>query len=668
MDTIPKLQDRVLNARPDTLDFRDKMYVATLYEVPAKIDLDEYRKYEVPILNQGQEGACTGFGLASVANYLLRKRTVVPDINSVSARMLYEMAKRYDEWSGEDYSGSSARGAMKGWHKHGVCGDECWPYNKDTSIDNRLNDNRTSDALQRPLGAYYRVNHLDLVAMHTAMAEVGVLYATCNVHEGWTHINEDGVIPFMEKMLGGHAFVIVAYDRRGFWIQNSWGADWGKEGFALITYDDWLANSKDTWVARLGAPVELLKSNTMAISHATSAGKSQAYTYADLRPHIISIGNNGELRPGGDFGTTIDEVKAIFKEDIPRVTKEWKKKRLLLYAHGGLVSESAAVQRLAEYRPALLQAEIYPITFIWKTDAWTTITNILQDAIRRRRPEGFLDSSKDFMLDRLDDALEPLARELTGKLQWDEMKTNALLATKSKNGGARLTLQFIEELAKQFGDNLEIHIISHSAGSIFQAPLMQLLTTNGKITAGPLKDETGMALKVKTCALWAPACTIALFKEAYLPAITNKSIDQFTLFTLTDQAEQDDNCAHIYNKSLLYLVSDAFEDQQRIPLFRDGVPLLGMQKFIDKDPDLKSLFNNKQADWILAPNSAPEESAERSTSASHGSFDDDHATVNSTFARMLNKGFVEANIQFKSSASHLADRRRQLSTQKTILM
>ena len=41
-----------------------------------------------------------------------------------------------------------------------------------------------------------------------------------------------------------------------------------------------------------------------------------------------------------------------------------------------------------------------------------------------------------------------------------------------------------------------------------------------------------------------------------------------------DTAEQDDHCAHIYNKSLLYLVSNAFEDPARIPLFRDGVPIL----------------------------------------------------------------------------------------------
>ena len=39
----------------------------------------------------------------------------------VSPRMLYELARRYDEWPGEAYEGSSARGAIKAWAKHGVC-------------------------------------------------------------------------------------------------------------------------------------------------------------------------------------------------------------------------------------------------------------------------------------------------------------------------------------------------------------------------------------------------------------------------------------------------------------------------------------------------------------------------------------------------------------------
>src|SRR5687767_1079597 len=95
---------RTLDARPDTLDFRDTMYVPTLIEVPTEIPLSEYIGHEVPVLDQGSEGACTGFGLATVAHYLLKRRKTYPDPTPVSPRMIYQMAKRYDEWPGEDYS------------------------------------------------------------------------------------------------------------------------------------------------------------------------------------------------------------------------------------------------------------------------------------------------------------------------------------------------------------------------------------------------------------------------------------------------------------------------------------------------------------------------------------------------------------------------------------
>src|SRR6266576_1624077 len=79
---IPKL-----DALPDTLDFRDRMFEATLIEVPTNIQLTDYRRWKIPILDQGREGACTGFGLATVANYLLTRRKVMPDKAPVSPRM-----------------------------------------------------------------------------------------------------------------------------------------------------------------------------------------------------------------------------------------------------------------------------------------------------------------------------------------------------------------------------------------------------------------------------------------------------------------------------------------------------------------------------------------------------------------------------------------------------
>src|SRR5262245_24398058 len=166
---------RRLDARPDTLDFRDRMFEATLIEVPTERPLANYLKAGIPILDQGQEGACTGFGLATVIHYLLRTRKVVPDRAEVSPWMLYEMARRYDEWPGESYEGSSARGAMKGWHKHGVCSKGHWTKEDCDAERYRV---RFAEALRRPLGAYLRVNHKDVIAMHAAISEVGVLYAT----------------------------------------------------------------------------------------------------------------------------------------------------------------------------------------------------------------------------------------------------------------------------------------------------------------------------------------------------------------------------------------------------------------------------------------------------------------------------------------------------------
>lgn len=652
--TGPVILDKfVLGARPDTVDFRDKMYEATLIEVPSFMDLDAYKRYGVPILDQGREGACTGFGLATVAHYLLRTRRVTADDNCVSARMFYEMAKRYDEWPGEEYEGSSARGTMKAWHKHGVCSEEDWPYLVDAS-DRRLTDARALAAAKRPLGAYYRVNHKDIVSMHSALAEAGILFVTARVHAGWNTPGEDGTIKFHQEPLGGHAFAVVAYNERGFWIQNSWGENWGSQGFGLLTYDDWLENGMDVWVARLGAPLILRTTESIATSRSAAAGHRESYAYQELRPHIISLGNNGNLKDSGTYATSESDVRAIFTESIPRATQDWVTKRLLLYAHGGLVGETTAIQRLADYRSALLDHQVYPLSFIWNTDFWSTVSNLLADTIALRRPEGiddFARGSLDFLLDRLDDGLEPLACALEGEKLWGEMKQNGQLATQSETGGARLALDLLRQLVAAESD-IELHIVGHSAGAVFHAPLVQLLTSDGEISSGPMKGRTGYGLSIASCTLWAPACTLRLFKEAYLPAINNGRIRRFTLFTLTDDAEQADHCANIYHKSLLYLVSNAFEERKRIPLFRpDGEPILGLQKFVERDEELTALFTSRVADWIKAPNTRPIGSKLASTAQHHGDFDDDLATVRATLARILEQTQTKADFDFHRSAS-----------------
>ncbi len=667
---VTKELDRRLDARPDTLDFRDLMYVPSLVDVPIRRTVEEYRRTRVPILDQGQEGACTGFGLATVVHYLLRTRKVVRSTARVSPRMLYEMAKRHDEFPGEDYSGSSARGAMKGWYKHGVCTERKWPYvvAPGGKEDADLTSDRAHDALDRPLGAYMRVNHTDLVALHSAIADVGVLYATAKVHAGWREPGRDGVIAQDPDILGGHAFAVVGFDERGLWIQNSWGPKWGLNGFGLITYDDWLTNGTDTWVARLGSPITLGAAG-VARSTPASVGATVNAGFVDIRPHVISIGNDGLLKQSGTYATTDADITAIFDHFLD-VSKAWQSKRLLLYAHGGLVPEGNAIQRIANYREALLRAEVYPIGFIWHSDFWSTITDILTDALGQRQPDqGWLQATKDFMLDRLDDALEPVARALGGPTIWGQMKQNAEGATISRHGGARKTLAVLADRMRK-DPAIEVHAVGHSAGSIFHGPLVQLLTTKGTIGgSGPLSGEQGYGLPIKTCTMWAPAITIDRFKEFYLPAITARGsgIGRFVTFNLTDRAEQDDHCANVYHKSLLYLVSNSFETQPHIPLLQDGTKIFGMVKFASDrfktaDKDVAALFsgNRPKADLVVCPNDRPVGARDASRAEHHGGFDDDSPTVVATLARIAPNAAIPGRIDFPHSAVSVRELRRSL--------
>ncbi|WP_132255718.1 C1 family peptidase [Methylobacterium segetis] len=602
-----KAPARRLDALPDTVDFRDALYVPALIAVSAISDIEGYRRAAIPVLDQGREGACTGYGLATVANYLLQARGKDPSADEVSAWMLYTMAKRYDEWPGEDYEGSSARGAMKGWHKHGLCAKALW---QDADPNRTLTEARSADALRRPLGAYFRVNHKDLVAMHAAIGEVGILYATASVHEGWQQVGtgderiayRPGAVP-----IGGHAFAIVGYNREGFWIQNSWGRDWGADGLALVTYADWLANGTDVWVAALGAPIELAEDAGPAAMLSGAPRSYESRIYADLRPHIITAKNDGILDDKGAYGLTEAGLKDIVAERMPRRMAGWARKRVVLYAHGGLVSEEAAVQTVAGNLDPLLKAEVYPLSFIWRSDALSTIGNILRDALGRRRSEGILDAAKDFMLDRIDDTLEPLARLLGGKALWDEMKENATRATTRAKGAARLTAAHLADLSKS-GAIDEIHLVGHSAGAVFHAHLASHLAAE--------------SVPVRSLTLWAPACTMALFDAVYRPLIDARRIESFDLYTLDDATEQDDDCAGLYNKSLLYLVRAAFEE--RAGIF-GGTPLLGLERDARSIP--ASFWRPKRTAWHLAP--GPDSKA-----LHHGDFDNDPATLLSTLRRI----------------------------------
>lgn len=640
-----------LDARPDRLDLRDLVYRSPLRSLPPRWPLDADLKRLLPsyvkagrILNQGNEGACTGFGLACVTNYLYwlrhldNPRSRAPEL--VSPRMFYELARLYDEWPGQDYEGSSCRGALKGWHKHGVCSFKLWPYpiDKDgNSVFERPTIGWGEDATTRPLGVYYRVDKKSIVDMQAAIYEIGAVYVSADVHDGWTldataAPTNHGQLPRIERQAqktGGHAFALVGFNERGFVVQNSWGTGWGASGFAILSYEDWITNGTDAWAVALGVPQDLSDIKTLQTPAAPGAksGKASAraasgframagrglsdvgatlrvednprddpwpinhaFAYKPYQPlrtdeaytYTLVSGNDGQLM-STDFTRDRSDREGLAREIVVERPTAWfkagkdKTVKLAIYAHGGLNNEVGSIQRIRVLAPYFLANGIYPLFFTWKTGPGETLADMLEDL--KHRIVDTTDLSAGW-LDRLREAAaeaKDRAIEAVGRQFargiWSEMRENA-------EGGATAdhVLDLTARMLRELRDGLA------KSGKTLEVHLIG--HSAGSILLGHLLGRLGGAnpVQANSCELYAAACSSGFAVQHYGAAAQAGvlSLDTLRLHVLTDANERADGLPSaerdIYGKSLLYLVSRALDDIRK-------QPLLGMERaLVAPDP------------------------------------------------------------------------------------
>lgn len=604
---------RVKNIVPDAPDFRDRLYIAPVHSRPPA-HLPPRRT--LPVLDQGDTSACTGFALASVVHWLLKEDDATPE--RVSPFMLYSMARRYDEFRGaEADTGSSLRGALKGWHKHGACRERLWPDLRMPKVPPDPRDDWWIDAVRRPLGAYYRVDPQQIADMHVALDEVGILYASAVCHAGWDEGNaargkapKYWEIPRRKARAsdGGHAFVIVGYDERGFIIQNSWSESWGSRGLARLTYQDWRENAMDCWVVQMGVVtalhLELARSPTLRLAKGkVELAAEEKLRNHELAPFIVDMENDGALSTSGDFRTSPADVKALVSTYLERARSDWglgprDPVDIAVYAHGGLVSEKEAASTAARWIPALYENRIFPVFLMWETDLLKTLENIARELIHGepRRTAGLAR----WWNERVEKLIAPL-----GTAIWEEMKENGELITASAHGGGTILYKAATESPAFDPRRDRLHLVGHSAGAVVHAHLVDALAPRG--------------WKFHTVNLMAPAARVDLFKAKLLPHIRSGKVAQYNQWHLSEALERaDPTCRPIlgYSRSLLYLVSRAFEGGVR-------TPIVGMETYFEEIRRL-GLENVKAYTAQGADSSA----------STHGAFDDDETTIRSVIRRI----------------------------------
>ena len=253
------------------------------------------------VLDQGEEGACTGFGLAAVVNYLLPPVVLAktPPRRPWLARGCSITSREvYDEWPGEDYDGSSCRGALKAWHKHGVCSDDMWPYRDQAGHVRFLKParpverGRADPAARRLLPRQSRVGrrHAGGDSRDRRDLRVGrrarrlghrvrneAHHRPCLVAGGKPMRKADS--------LGGHAFALVGYNGLGFVVQNSWGCAGAIAASAGCRTRS--GSTASAWIAALGVPSGAARTSTCARAREQAgdrARRSQSRFSAPSRP------------------------------------------------------------------------------------------------------------------------------------------------------------------------------------------------------------------------------------------------------------------------------------------------------------------------------------------------------------------------------------------------
>ncbi|MCA9280256.1 MAG: C1 family peptidase [Phycisphaeraceae bacterium] len=219
-----------------------------------------------PIEDQESLGSCTANAVVSMLEAVRRRLT--GEHEDLSRLFLYKITRKLLGWDGD--TGAFIRETIKATRTHGVPPEERWPY-----VISRFDEE--PDAFLYSFAANYKATlyaRLDLYsntawqnldALRSTLAEGNPVAFGFPVYDSINRpINWQGEVPYPQpgdKQVGGHAVLAVGYDDKikiagsklddskgAIIFQNSWGEEWGDDGFGYLPYDYFLEGlAMDLW-------------------------------------------------------------------------------------------------------------------------------------------------------------------------------------------------------------------------------------------------------------------------------------------------------------------------------------------------------------------------------------------------------------------------------------
>ncbi len=232
--------------------------------LPKTIDL---RQFCSPIVNQGELGSCTANAASGILEFFCKKS--YGSVSPVSRLFIYKTTRNLMKTKGD--TGAYIRTTMGALALFGAPPEKFLEYDIER-FDEEPPAFCYSFAQNYQALKYFRLDEQGKSEEEILQSVKETLTQQIPVMFGFTVYSSirdsiGGKIPFPkrnESVLGGHAVVAVGFDdsmvigdsKGAFIIRNSWGGDWGDNGYGYLPYDyllnglalDWWALIKAEWV------------------------------------------------------------------------------------------------------------------------------------------------------------------------------------------------------------------------------------------------------------------------------------------------------------------------------------------------------------------------------------------------------------------------------------
>lgn len=225
---------------PDERDYIFEAKDVKLSAETAVLQLPVYR-----ILNQGDHGSCSGFGLTTNFQNLI---AVVTGDKTFQASPLfnYTQSRILDSVQLTDDPGTTLRSACGNLRLSGECKDSSWPYTN-ANFSQIPGDQVYAEAfkLSRMI-TYFEVKRDRSIIKYILGTLNYFILIGFRVYPSYQtrQVDETGDIPMPSQAeitngtTSGHALNIIGFDdnRQVYIIVNNYGTSWGKQGYGTLPY------------------------------------------------------------------------------------------------------------------------------------------------------------------------------------------------------------------------------------------------------------------------------------------------------------------------------------------------------------------------------------------------------------------------------------------------